>query len=124
LSETRVFFAALPGMLSEILRDAAGGEPDLRIMGECETLDGLAEALERTHPHVLVVGSDEAELPPECARLMYDCSHPSTLAVSKDGRHTWAYRLTPHGVQVDNVSTAAVIDAIRTLSCPLPGAGS
>lgn len=105
-------------MLSEILRSAAGAEPDLRVMEECQTLDGLAEAMERTSPHILVVGSEEAELPPECARLMYDCSHPSTLSISRDGRHTWAYQLRPHGERIDSVSTAGLIEAIRELKCP------
>lgn len=118
MSETRVLFAALPAMLSEILREAAGAESDLRIMGECKTLEELAEAMEQAKPHVLVVGSDEAELPAECERLMFDCSHPGTLSVSRDGRQTWAYHLRPHGTRIENVSTEGVIDAIRTLKCP------
>jgi hypothetical protein len=106
-------------MLSDIIRQAIEGEPDLRITDERATLDGLAEAVGRSHPDVLVVGSSEAALPAECLRAMFERPHPNTLAVSLDGRRTSAYRLRPHGVMRENVTTAGVIDAIRELRPPL-----
>jgi hypothetical protein len=121
VSEIRVLVASLPTMLSDILRDAIAREPDLLIADERATLDGLAEAVARCRPQVLLVGSAGAELPRECARVMLDRPHPNTLTVSLDGTLTSAYRLMPHGVVRESVSTAGVIDAIRELNRPLPG---
>jgi hypothetical protein len=120
LSEIRVLFASLPGMLSDIIRQAVENEPDLRVAEERATLDGLADAVGRTHPHVLVVGSGDAALPRECLRAMLDRPHPNTLSVSLDGRLASAYRLRPYGVVRENLSAADVVAAIRELHRPLP----
>lgn len=120
MSEIRVLFASLPGMLSDIIREAVEGQPDLRITEVHDTLDDLVEAVARTGPQVLVVGSVGAELPRECLRAMFERPHPNTLTVSLDGRRTTAYRLRPHGVVRENLTAAGVVEAIQELGEPLP----
>jgi DNA-binding NarL/FixJ family response regulator len=120
VSEIRLLFASLPTMLSEILRTAANGDPDLKIVEEMPTLEGIAEAAGRTRPDVLVVGVEDGGLPRECARAMYERPRASTLAVSPDGQIASAYRLRPYGIAMENASSGEIIAAIRELSLPPP----
>lgn len=107
-------------MLSEIVRQVAASESGVRVVGEMKTLEGLSEAIARTAPDVVVVGSEEGILPKECVRSMYEPPHPRTLVISSDGRITAAYRLRPQGVRMDDISPAGIIEAIRELSLPPP----
>ena len=120
MSEIRLLFVSLPGMLSGILRVAASREPDLRIVEELGGLEGVSEAIDRTRPNVLIVGTEGGGLPGECALAMYDLPHTGILAVSLDGAVATAYRLRPQAVSIEDVSTRRIVEAIRDLSRPPP----
>jgi hypothetical protein len=120
VSEIRLLFAALPAMLSEILRQATEGEPDLRIVEERPGLEDLKVAAARSSVDVVVVGTEGGVLPRECASLMYERPRTSALAVSLDGTTASAYRLRPHGISMANASSGQIIEAIRELSLPPP----
>ncbi|MQA90393.1 MAG: hypothetical protein GEU90_09165 [Gemmatimonas sp.] len=120
MTEIRLLFAALPKMLSEILREAASGDPELRIVEEMTSLEGIAEVAARARPDILVVGSDGSSLPKACVRLMYDLPLAGALAVSRDGRPVSAYRLRPQVSAMENASTREIVAAIHELSLPPP----
>jgi len=120
VSEIRLLFAALPAMLSEILRQATEGETDLRIVEERPGLEDLTTVASRASVDVVVVGTEGGELPRECAKLMYERPLTSALAVSRDGTVASAYRLRPHGISMENASSGQIIEAIRELSLPPP----
>jgi DNA-binding NarL/FixJ family response regulator len=120
VSEIRLLVACLPTMLSGIIRQAVEEEPDLRIIAERVTFDGLERAVSATRPHVLVVGAAGGALPPACARAMYERPHPGTLSISWDGRVTGAYRLRPDGIALNDLSTSDIVAAIRELTRPIP----
>jgi hypothetical protein len=109
-------------MLSGILRHATASDPAVRIVAEVGTLEMLSAAVANTRPHVMVVGvgEGEAELPKECARLMYAIPHPRTLTISSDGQVTSAWRLRPQGKRMENISPAEMLEVLRELSDPPP----
>jgi hypothetical protein len=120
VSEIRLLFAALPAMLSEILRQATEAEPDLHIVEERPGLEDLTVAAVRASADIVVVGTVGGALPRECASLMYDRPRTGALAVSLDGRTAAAYRLRPQGIAMENASSGQIIEAIRDLSLPPP----
>ncbi len=73
-------------MLCDIVTNVIDTQPDMQVVGEVSDRTELLASVERTQSDVVVLGLSDAELPPDCVRLLD--AHPQVrlLGVAADGR--------------------------------------
>jgi hypothetical protein len=112
LEPTSVILFALPRIVREFVRDAAGPDPDVRLVAELSRGDDLISAVEKTEGRLAIVGGT-ALSEPEIAAVLH--SHPETrvLELVDDGRETFLYELRPHRVKLGQISPRSLVEWIR-----------
>lgn len=111
----------MPRLLREIIVSSLSQHADLDVFeidlaAAGSSAPPLGEAID-----VLMLGSEGAALDGEHERLLR--SHPwlRILAIDRDGRHAALYDLRTHRIALTEISTAALVEAIRN-ACSEPGA--
>ena len=103
----------MPRMLREIVRTHLERTPGFAIEAEEPTPDRLLDAVRATNAHVVVFGTDSADLPDVGRAVLAERPRVKLLAVTHDGRRTWLFELRPHRQALGEVSPDELADAIR-----------
>jgi chemotaxis response regulator CheB len=114
----RVLLVEVPGVLSGILRDVIGHEPDMEVVGELKSSGDLMPAIRRTEADFLIWGLQpvaEAGGVPEACSAVLD-AHPriKVLAVEADGRSGSLYELRPWRLGLGELAPARIVEILRT----------
>lgn len=111
--QTQIVLLKIPQLQREILQDRLSAEPDFRVVGTAEELN-LSAAVTETEADFVIVGAGRLG-PGEVAALHE--THPAVkvLAVSANGRQGLLYELRPYRVLMGDLTSDAVVDAIRAL---------
>lgn len=105
-------------MLSDIITDIVTSQADMEMVGTVTDPGALAATVAEADADVVVLGLPDAELPTEYAALLGARPQTRLLGVSADGRRAFLYELRPYRSTLDEVSPAALVDAIRTAARP------
>jgi DNA-binding NarL/FixJ family response regulator len=110
---TRVLLAATPGLLGEIIKDAAQKEGGIHIVGHLHSLDELPAAVRRASAEVVVCGLPGAALPGVFEELLTEHPRTTVVAIEADGRRSALYRLRPQRTPIGELSPRQLLDVIR-----------
>jgi hypothetical protein len=109
----RLALARLPGMLSDLVREAFVGDTRVAV----ETLpvaagESMADAVSRAEPDVLILGQEGQPTEESYALLL---SHPRLvlLGLAVDGRSAWLCELLPSARPLGEASAAVLQDAVH-----------
>jgi DNA-binding NarL/FixJ family response regulator len=99
-------------MLRDILCNAMAGEPDLAVVGQVADDEALLEAVQQTHPEVVVLGVGVERSPP-LGELLGAHPYVTVLTVSADGRLAAVHGLRRHVDHLGDSSPRELLRAIR-----------
>jgi hypothetical protein len=113
LAPTSVILFALPGIVSDLVRNAVARDPDLWVAAELRAGDDLATVLDSIPGRIAVVGGTAFSEEHIAAALR---SHPDArvFELVDDGRDTLLYELRPHRTRLGQVSPRSLVRWIRT----------
>ncbi len=112
MPHTRLLLAAVPPILSDIIRDALADVHGVEVVRETAGED-LAESVARSRADVLVTEDAGQELSDRHLGLMYRHPRLKLLTISPDGRRAALYRLMPRRRLLVDVSPDGLVAAIR-----------
>jgi DNA-binding NarL/FixJ family response regulator len=110
---TRLLLAAVPPILSDIIRDALADVHGVEVVRETAGEEDLAESVARSRADVLVTEDAGQELSDRHLGLMYRHPRLKLLTISPDGRRAALYRLMPRRRLLVDVSPDGLVAAIR-----------
>jgi DNA-binding NarL/FixJ family response regulator len=114
METTRVLLVEMPQMLRDIVKDIVGGEGDMEVVGELADQERvLATALDR-RTDFLIVGLESGEMPEVFEDLVSLDPGVEVLAVARDGRQSFLYKLQPHLTELGELSPDLLLDTIRS----------
>lgn len=106
---------ALPGILGDIIRELLADEKDIEVVGEgLADSDAVSQALKETPADVVIFRCDDVDLPDMGNRLLAEHAFMRVLGVAADGRRAFLYELRPQRIPLGEVSSDALIAAIRS----------
>lgn len=110
----RVLILDMPRMLHEIVHRSVDACEDMVVVGSVHDGDGasLADCVRATGPEVVVIGADHPDI--AASRALAERSVTKLLAVADDGGETFLYELRPSRTQLGELSTTALLAAIRS----------
>ncbi len=108
-----MLLAATPGLLGEIIKDAATKEGGIDIVGDLRSLNELPEAVQRADAEVVVCGLPGAALPGLFEEVLTKHPRATVVAIEADGRHSALYRLRPQRSPLGELSPRQLLDVIR-----------
>jgi DNA-binding NarL/FixJ family response regulator len=110
---TRVVLAALPAMISDIVRETLAAHSDVQIVAEVESRTALRERLAATDAEIAIVGLAMGETPGEFAELLR--AHPglTVLAISLEDDMAYHCRMCMLVSVTPELSLQQLVDALR-----------
>jgi hypothetical protein len=106
----------MPRMLSDIITDVIGDQPDMEKVGDLPSRDGLRAAVETTAADVVLLGLLDSDLPDDCLPVFTAYPSLRMLGVAADGRRAFLYELRPQRFPLGEVSPNGLVEAIRATS--------
>jgi DNA-binding NarL/FixJ family response regulator len=110
LQRTRILLVEMPQILRDIVAGVLADEPDMEVVGEAATMNGLSQTVVETGADVVVVGRNDPSL---AATLMERRARLRVLAVTAGGRESWLYELRPQRIPLGEISPQRLVDEIR-----------
>jgi chemotaxis response regulator CheB len=110
----RILLDGMPQMLRTIIMDIVSGDPQCEIVAERVDEANLPAQLSQTPADVIILAVKELEeIPKRFTSLLV--RHPATriIAITSGGNRGLLYDLRPHLTQIDEMSPAALLSAIR-----------
>jgi hypothetical protein len=114
LATTRILLAALPQMLADIVSEVVAHEPDMQVVGAVDDSSEIADAALAVDADFLVVGVTGGALPDACEALLELNPAARVLAVARDGRQSFLYRLEPRARPLGELDPGVLVSAIRS----------
>lgn len=119
----RILLNGMPQMLRTIIKDIVSADPGCEIVAEQVEEANLPAQLSQTPADVIILAVRELEdIPGRFVSLL--AHHPATriIAITSAGNRALLYDLRPHLTQIDELSPAALLSAIRQSSAWAVGA--
>lgn len=111
--KAQIALLKLPQLQLEILHDRLSAEPDLAIVETAGDLS-VSETVEQTGAEFVIVGAGRfAE--GEVTALLERTPRVKVIVVSASGRDGLLYELRPHRVPIGDLTSGALVEAIRSL---------
>jgi len=110
----RILLDGMPQMLRTIIKDIVSTDPQCEVVAELVEEANLPAQLSQTPADVIILAVKELEdIPQRFASLL--ARHPATriIAIASGGNRALLYDLRPHLTQIDELSPAALLSAIR-----------
>jgi DNA-binding NarL/FixJ family response regulator len=120
LDPIRVLVVGLSGILGEIIRDSLAHQFDMDIVDELPDAGELMSAARRSRCGAVIIKSAEGELPPAGRQLLGRYPSVAILVLSADGRHAEVHHARRGRVDLEDPSSAALMDALRVVVGPGP----
>jgi siroheme synthase (precorrin-2 oxidase/ferrochelatase) len=108
---TRVLLVGLPRMTSEKIKALLDDSPELTIVGESSQSD-LSEAVSRTKANVIVVPSDDTQMP-AAAHDLLDKRALRVVAITRRGNSGVVVELTQRRSHIDVLTRESLIRALE-----------
>ncbi len=116
MQSIRVVTAALPRILSDIIRTVFESAGDIRLIGQAANYAELLDLARRLHPDVVIMGMDESG-PPDLGWDLYgNDPRLRVLGVVGEGRQTFVYELRPQRTPLGELSPDELVSAVRRLA--------
>jgi DNA-binding NarL/FixJ family response regulator len=109
----RVLLLDMPRLLCDLVRDVLSEQPDLEVVAELHDDSQLDEAVTRTAPNFVIVGTDRAELSEACKELFELRPRLKVLALATEGGRSVVWELAPNYVQLGEMSPESLLAALR-----------
>ena len=113
MEPTRVLLIDMAPMTREIIRRTFAGAKDVALVGEHPADAPLVRVVEEGDADVVIFGTTDVGLPPDCAELMHKRPKTRVLTVERNGRAAFLYELRPYAVPLGEVSPSKLLDAVR-----------
>ena len=97
-----------------MVEQAIARQHDMAVVAHCVSFDGLLEVAARTEPDIVIVGTDDRDLPRVCLELMLEHQGMSVLGIDPRTGRAWLYELRLEQVQIDEVAPDDVVHSIRS----------
>jgi DNA-binding NarL/FixJ family response regulator len=114
----RVLLVDMPRIPRELIEHALAAEPDMIVVGSTPDVDQLEPALASADPEFVIVGLENATLPPSAARAFDEQARLKMLGVEVRDGTAFLYELRPEREALGPVSPADVVTAIRDAAGP------
>jgi hypothetical protein len=111
VTTTRVLLVGLPRITSDLVRGVLEERADVEIVDET-TEDGLAEAVQREHPDLVIIGADGSALPPAATALLDERSL-RVLAITKRAGTGVLAELVPRHAELGQLSTESLLQVLE-----------
>jgi DNA-binding NarL/FixJ family response regulator len=111
--ETTRVLLAVPGLLSEIIKDAGSKHGDIDFVGDLQSLGEVPAAMRATAANAVVCSLPGAALPTMFNELLAEHPHARIVAIDADGRHSTLYELRLQRTALGELSPDELLDAIR-----------
>lgn len=110
----RILFAAIPGMLVDIISEIVRAEPDMMVVETVGASADLGAVVRRTRTDVVITQQASSLEEVDHTPLLF-AGHPlKIVAITDDGLHGLLYELRSHCVPLGDMSTDRLVAAIRT----------
>ncbi len=113
MTRTRVVLAALPRMVSGLVRQVLADHPDIEIVAEVGVRADVVPLLATTRAAVAIVGLAEGESPLECSTLLRAYPGLSIVAIAADGRTGYLCDVRVQVGVLLELSSDALLAALR-----------
>jgi DNA-binding NarL/FixJ family response regulator len=110
-------------MLGDIVKNVIASHEDIDVAGEIEGHTGLLEAAMRTQADVVVLRESASSASEIYCELLYGRPRLKILAITADGHRGFLYDLQPRIVELGEMSSTTLVDAIRDASRAAGGHG-
>jgi chemotaxis response regulator CheB len=117
----RVVVANRPRLMRELVLEAIIEQPDIEVVGEIKNEDEIADAVEGTHPDVLIIALDDSnQRPPLCDILIRRYPEMKILALAPERNYSIFYwgSFDIHESSVE-ASEAGILSTLRYKSEPV-----
>jgi chemotaxis response regulator CheB len=117
----RVVVANRPRLMRELILEAIIEQPDIEVVGEIKNEDEIADAVESTHPDVLIIALDDSnQRPALCDTLIRRYPEMRILALAPERNYSIFYwgSFDIHESPVE-ASEAGVLSTLRYKSEPV-----
>lgn len=102
----------MPAMHRDILEETFASQSDMMVVGRCDSLKALHDAIDALASNVTVLGVDRAEWSADVLALFR--SHPKLrlLPLANDARSAWLYELQVHRASIEELPPGAILAAV------------
>ena len=101
-------------MLADIVKAVVTSQADFELVGEVVCVSGLADAVGDAAADILIVGAPLGRNP--SLRVLYGAPQLKIVEIDADGRRGTLHELRPNHTQLDEISPAALVATIRTVT--------
>jgi chemotaxis response regulator CheB len=118
MKSIRVLVANHPRLIRELVAATISDQPDIEVVGELQQENELENAVNHTHPDVLIVALDKFnQLPVVCESILRNHPGLRVIAIASDRNSSMFYRASLH-IESNQIeaSEAGVLGAIRGIS--------
>ncbi len=112
MSEIRVLFGNLPGLLTDVITGLLEWEKGITLVGRCDD-DSLFDVAVRTRPHVVIIGLEESAIPAPGETLLRRLPTVHVLGVTRGGGQSFLYEMHPHREPLGELSPEGLVRAVR-----------
>lgn len=113
MADIRILLVHPGGVLADIVRVVLDGEDGIRVVGQLADHHGVPDALARTGAECIIWGLDESDMPDLWPRLLETSPRTTVIAVDRDGREAFLWRLELRRTPIGEISPARLVGAIR-----------
>jgi DNA-binding NarL/FixJ family response regulator len=106
-------------MLHDVVRNIIDVEPDLSIVAENVSTEGVIERVERERPDVVVLLAESGSPPQLCEELLGLFPQLAVLALEDSGLRGSIYMMRPTRFRVSEISRPELVSAIRRAAGPM-----
>ena len=106
-----IVLLGMPGMLRQILREIAAGEPGLVVVAELPNAELDSPGILAAGADVVVAGADLAS-EQAVTRLLCRPRPVQVLGISADGHDAFLYEMRPHRVLLGELSPATLVNVL------------
>jgi len=119
VSPIRVVLATLPPLLADIVRETLVREGGVEIVAEIGDTNAIEATIDRTNPHVAVLGvapADWAGLSGFLRNVLANHPRLAVVALASDGRSGYVYQHQPRGVLINDITPKTLAIAIQSIA--------
>jgi len=115
MEKIRILVANQPRLMREIVRHALSRHPDMEVVGEIESETEILLALERTHPHCLIIAQEEFGIRPAICDEVFDKYPRMKILAVAPGRDDSVFYWTSMEIHLSRIETSeeGVLNALR-----------
>jgi hypothetical protein len=111
--DPRVLFVDLPQLPRELIEHALADLDDIWVVGAVNDVNALGDIVRSSRANLLIVGSQDAQIPESCRRLVLGGLPPDIIVMASDGRPVTLVVVRPRGLPLGNPCLDELVTIIR-----------